>query len=207
MLGTRPDLCSSISLLSRYQNCASEKLLVSLKRVLRYIKGTLELNLVYANKSDNIISGYADADWGGDTTDRKSTSGFCLFVFGNVVLWSSKKQSTVAISTTEAEFIALSSCVTEACWLRNLLLELKLVRTDTKITIYEDNQSTIRSCNTHEQLKRMKHLDIKYHFVKDKIKDGIIILQYINSSEQIADILTKPLNKVVFEKLRKCMLI
>lgn len=147
MLGTRPDLCSSISLLSRYQNCATEKLLTSLKRVLRYIKGTLELKLVYNDKSKNIITGYADADWGGDTTDRKSTSGFCLYVFGNIVSWNLKKQSTVAISTIEAEIIALSFCTSEICWLRNLLLELKLVKTF-KAIIYEDNQSAIRSCTS-----------------------------------------------------------
>lgn len=204
MLGTRPDLCSSISLLSRYQNCASEKLVTSLKRVLRYIKGTLELKLVYENKS-KIISGFADADWGGDAIDRKSTSGFCLYVFGNIVSWNSKKQSTVAMSTTEAEIIALSFCISEACWLRNLLLELKLVE-ELKVVVYEDNQSAIRSLSSHEQLKRIKHLDIKYHFVKDKIKEDIIELRYVSSSNQIADILTKPLNKVTFEKLRSFML-
>lgn len=205
MLGTRPDLCSSISLLSRYQNCASEKLLIALKRVLRYIRGTLELKLVYKCKSSSVISGYADADWGGDTTDRKSTSGFCLYVYGNIISWNSKKQSTVAISTTEAEIIALSLCISEVCWLRNLLLELKLIK-ELKVVIYEDNQSAIRSCSSHEQLKRIKHLDIKYHFAKDKINENIIEIKYIPSNEQIADVLTKPLNKVTFEKLRGFML-
>ena len=111
-----------------------------------------------------MISGYADADWGSDTTERRSTSGFCLYVFGNIVSWTSKKQSTVAMSTTEAEFIALSLCASEICWLRNLLVELRLFKENTKVIIYEDNQSAIRSCNSFEQLKRMKHLDIKYHF-------------------------------------------
>lgn len=169
MLCTRTDLCSSISLLSRFQNCARENLLVALKRVLRYIKGTLNLFLVYKkNNIDTVVTGYADADWGSDTTDRKSTSGFCLFVFGNIISWNSKKQSTVAISTTEAEYIALSFCVSEACWLRNLLLEIKLIDLDTKVIIYEDNQSAIRSSNSHEQLKRMKHLDIKIILLKIK---------------------------------------
>ncbi|KAK9686340.1 hypothetical protein QE152_g37261, partial [Popillia japonica] len=99
MLGTRPDLCSSISLLSRYQNCASQQLHVCLKRVLRYIKGTVDLRIVYKLYNDIMLTGYADADWAGDTTDRKSTSGYCFLIYGCIVSWASKKQSTVALST------------------------------------------------------------------------------------------------------------
>lgn len=204
MLGTRPDLCSSISLLSRYQNCASEGLLIALKRVLRYIKGSIELKLTYCKKNKDVLTGYADADWGGDTTDRRSTSGFCLYVYGNLVSWNSKKQSTVAMSTTEAEIIALSLCISEACWLRNMFLELKFDK-DLKVIIYEDNQSAIRSCSSHEQLKRVKHLDIKYHFTKEKISEGIVELKYVPSCEQVADVFTKPLNRIIFEKLRSLL--
>lgn len=205
MLGTRPDLCSSITLLSRFQNCASNDLWICLKRLLRYIKGTLNLKLLYKrgeNKNECIVTGFADADWGGSTIDRKSTSGYCLKLYGKLILWSSKKQSTVALSSTEAEYISLSLCISEACWLRNLLIELCICNNDTKMIIYEDNQSAIRSCKSLQQLKRMKHIEIKFHFIKEKIKQGIVDVVYIRTNEQIADIFTKPLNKQKFEVLR-----
>jgi hypothetical protein len=205
MLGTRPDLCLSISLLSRFQNCASNLLHNLLKRLLRYVKGTLKLKLIYKRNHVGRIIGYADADWGGDTTDRKSTSGFCFFVNGCIVSWGSKKQSTVALSSTEAEYISLSLCVSEACFLVNMLRELNYFCEKRKAVIFEDNQSTIRCCNSLEQIKRIKHLDIKFHFIKEKIRDGTVEIRYINTREQVADILTKPLNKATFERLRQKM--
>lgn len=205
MLGTRPDLCSSITFLSRFQTCASSDLWVCLKRLLRYIKGTVDLKLTYkSDKTDNILTGYADADWGSNAIDRKSTSGYCFQVYGNLVLWISKKQPTVSLSSCEAEYIALSSCISEACWLQNLILELK-IHDVFSVIIYEDNQSTIKSCNSHEQLKRMKHLDIKYHFVKEKISKGYVVIEYVNTRDQLADILTKPLPRISFEKFRCLM--
>lgn len=146
----------------------------------RYIKGTSDLKLLYRKTNDNVITGYADAEWGGDTTDRKSASGYCFLIFGCYVPWASKKQSTAALSTTEAEYIALSFCISEACWFKNFILELNLSGVDTKVVLCEDNQSAIRSCNPHEQLKRIKHLDIKYHFIKDRVNEGIVDLGYIN---------------------------
>lgn len=205
MIGTRPDLCSSISFLSRYQTCASNELWICLKRILRYIKGSIDLKLIY-NKSvsDTLITGFADADWGSDRIDRRSTSGFCFLIYGNLVAWSSKKQATVAMSSCEAEYVALSQCISEACWLRNMLTELK-INNNIIVIIYEDNQSAIKACNSYEQLKRMKHLDIKYHFIRDKVQSGIIKVEYVYTKEQMADILTKPLNRHSFEKLRHSM--
>lgn len=157
-----------------------------------------------ADISNNLLAGFADADWGSNPIDRKSTSGFCFQVYGNLVMWTSKKQTTVALSSCDSEYVALGSCISEACWLRNLLLELS-ISNDITVTVYEDNQSTIRSCNSHEQLKRMKHLDIKYHFIKQKVDENIIHITYIHTSNQLADILTKPLSRPLFEKLRELM--
>ncbi|KAG5890504.1 hypothetical protein JTB14_016382 [Gonioctena quinquepunctata] len=112
MLCTRPDLCISISILSRYQTCASQELRQAIKRVLRYIKGTRDSMLIFSStKLDNIIEGYADADWAGDRTDCKSTTGYIFKVFGNSISWRSQKQSTVALSSTEAEYVALTNAV------------------------------------------------------------------------------------------------
>ena len=199
MLGSRPDLCAAMSILSRYQSKPSENLWKSLKRLLRYVKGTVDLSLVYkCDESCPILVGYADADWAGDGVDRKSTSGYMFKLFGNTICWSSRKQATVALSSSEAEYVALSSAISEGVWLKSLLQTLNQWKED-PVIIYEDNQSAI--CNAKkEDHKRMKHIDIKHHFIKDKIKKGEIVLKYICSREQLADVLTKPLNKDLFCK-------
>lgn len=175
MLCTRPDLCISVSILSRYQTCASQDLWQALKRVLRYIKGTLHLSLIFKCEDiDNIIVGYADADWAGDRTDRKSTTGYIFKLFGNPISWRSQKQSTVALSSTEAEYIALSQSVSEACWLRYLLHDFEIFDRYVCVMIFEDNQSAIKVSKNPEFHKRLKHVDIKVHFIRDKIKKNIV---------------------------------
>lgn len=200
MIGSRSDLCSSISILSRYHNCASNESYIALKRVLRYVKRTLNVTLIFKQKSNDVIVGYADADWGGNVIDRKSTSGYCLFVYGCIISWCSKKQNSVALSTAEAEYISLSLSISDVCWLRNLLLEIQPAL-NVKATIYEDNQATIQSICGNERLKRMKHIDLKYHFIKDIIEKEIVEIKYIPTTDQLADVLTKPLSKNVFQRL------
>lgn len=123
--GTRPDLCVSVNFLSRYQHCASTALYKALKRILRYIKGTLNISLVY-NSSGHELKGFVDADWAGDVRDRKSTSGYILELYNCPVVWYSKKQLTVSLSSTEAEYIALSYAISEMLWLKKLLLDFNL---------------------------------------------------------------------------------
>lgn len=174
---------------------------------MRYIKGTLDLKLVFSKKLEqNRVMAYADVDWGGDLEDRKSTSGYCCCLYGSLISWVSKKQGTVAMSTTESEYIALSSCISEACWVNNMLFELCIIEFNHTILIFEDNQSTIKVCSPNQQLKRIKHLDIKFHFVRDKIKSGVVELKYIKTADQIADLFTKPLCSSVFVYLRDKML-
>jgi len=155
--------------LSRYQVTANEKLFLALKRVLRYIKRTLHLKMKIDTSSNVEICGYVDSDWGGDTVDRKSTSGFIFKVFGCPVLWASKKQHCVSLSTTESEYIALTAAVTEACWLRQLLNDLYVFVSDKPVVIFEDNQSTINIANNPQNNRRIKHLDIKHFFIKRKL--------------------------------------
>lgn len=145
------------------------------------------------------LVGYVDADCGSDASDRKSVSCFLFKVFGAVVSWSSKKQSTVALSSTEAEYIAACSAVIEAVRLKGLLHDLN-VKAET-VTINEDNQGCIamsKNCKS----KRAKHIDIKYHFLREKVMDGSIQLNYINTEMQVADICTKSLARPTFEKHR-----
>lgn len=207
MLCTRPDLCNSINILSRYQSCASEDLRRALKRVLRYIKGTINLSLIF--KRNNIIEdcivGYVDSDWTGDNIDRRSTAGYIFKVLDCLISWSSKKQPTVALSSAEAEYAAMSIAASEACWLRFSFKDFMVKKEFVCVKLYEDNQSAIRVSKNPEFHKRLKHVDIKYHFIREKIKENIIDVTYISTNDQIADILTKPLGKSKFNKLRELM--
>jgi len=127
MFGTHPDLSTSVNFCSRLQNKPSNQLWKILKRILRYIKGTLDYELFYCNYNKNKLVGYADSDWAGDETDRKSTTGFLFKLFGSTVCWNTKKQSSVAVSSTEAECVA--EATHEGIWLNNLLSDFGFAKT------------------------------------------------------------------------------
>jgi hypothetical protein len=167
--------------------------------MLRYLKDTQHFGLIYRRQTAPVLAAYADSDWAG-SLDRKSTTGFLLQVHGNVVCWSTKKQNTVALSSTEAEYVALACAAAELVWLRNLLRDMHVTYEDSTI-MFEDNQSCIHLLSKYE-LRRMKHLDVKYHFVRDLAMSKIIDVKYIPSNEQRADILTKGLPRTSFEKLK-----
>lgn len=192
MLGTRPDLCFAISYFSRYQDKATKTHWTQLKRVLPYLKGISSYHLVYTRKDGaHPLVGYVDADWANDPDERKSTSGYIFEVYGNPVCWASKKQGVVALSTTEAEYIAAAQAVCEAMWLKKLFKDIGYVIKST-IPIYEDNQGCIFLCK-HPEPKRTKHIDVKYHYVREKVWSKQVELKYIPSKEQKADVFTKPL--------------
>lgn len=144
MMGTRPDLCFIVGYLSRFQDAANTEHWNQAKRVLRYVQGTRNVELVYRCSQNNVpITGFVDADYANDVEDRKSISGFLLKVFGCIVAWSSKKQTAVAISSTEAEYVAMSSCVSESIWLSGLMGDLGEVKLMYPIPVFEDNQAAI----------------------------------------------------------------
>lgn len=198
MLCTRPDLCVSLNILSRFQNKNNKELWQNLKRILRYIKGTLNLCLTYEkNDCQQTLTGYVDSDWGGDEVDRKSTTGYLFKLYDNTISWSSKRQHSVATSSTEAEYMALFEGAREACWLKSVLTNIKLELLE-PIIIYEDNNGCISIANNPTDHKRTKHIDIKYHFTREKIQEKLITLKYLSTGEQLADILTKQLAAVKF---------
>uniref|UniRef100_A0A0A9YPH4 Copia protein n=1 Tax=Lygus hesperus TaxID=30085 RepID=A0A0A9YPH4_LYGHE len=202
MIGSRPDLCFAINFFSRYQESPTVEHWNYLKRVLRYIRGSAHLGLLYSDKKcEYVLSGFVDADWVGDVDDRRSVSGYCMYACGNIVSWATKKQTTVSLSSTEAEYVALSSAVCEAISLNGVVNDLGL-KSDF-VMLFEDNQSCIHLARNRENSKRIKHIDIKHHFIREKVDEGVIKLNYVSTSEQNADILTKGLDKQSFEYLRK----
>lgn len=152
------------------------------------------------NESADPLVGYADADWASDAEDRKSVSGYVFTVFGNAVSWSSKKQVTVATSSSEAEYVSLSSAVSEAIWLSGVMADLQLKRPSDPVVIFEDNQGAIGMAKNCES-KRSKHIDIKHHFIRDHIANGRVAVKYISTENQLADLFTKPVDAVHLEKL------
>ncbi|KAG5232745.1 Retrovirus-related polyprotein from transposon [Salix suchowensis] len=143
LTATRPDTMFVVSLISRFMECPTEEHLAAAKRVLRYLKGTINLGIFYRKGGHAELEGYSDSDYAGDLDDRKSTSGYLFMLRSGSVCWSSKKQPVVSLSTTEAEFIAAASCACQATWLRRIMKELGQAQVD-PTTIFCDNNSAIK---------------------------------------------------------------
>jgi hypothetical protein len=203
----RVDIAHAVNVLSRYMQCPQLDHLIAAKRVLRYLKGTADVGLVYRSGSDDgaVASAYCDADWAGDVDDRKSTSGYVVMVNGNTISWMSGKQKTVSLSTAEAEYIAVSSVVQEITWVNSMLEELSFKQT-TPTAIMCDNQAAIQISDSDIHHQKTKHIAIRYHFIRDAVCSKQIKLEYVASANQLADILTKPLGKQVFIRLRNSIM-
>lgn len=202
---TRPDIQHAVSQLGKYVSNPQPAHWYACKRVLRYLKKTSDVGLTFKLNphSDNIVLGpvYADANWAGDLDDRKSTTGVVMKINGCAVSWMSKKQRTVAQSTAEAEYIAMSMAVKEIMWMRQLLKEMMLEQKDGTV-LYCDNNSAIITAQHETQHSRMKHIDISYHAVREQVINKNVNIKWIPTLQQQADILTKGLGKHLFEPLR-----
>ena len=196
---TRPDIAFAVSRAARFCSKPTHQHLIAVKRILRYLQGTIKHGLLYQKSVSKAVIGYSDADWGGDTTDCKSTSGYLFQIGGTAISWQSKKQSCVSLST--AEYVALAGTTQEALWLKQLNADLTGV-TD-PITVDEDNQSAIAIAKNPQFHGRVKHINIKYHFLREQVNSNNIELKYCKTSEMIADMLTKGLSRIQFEKLRR----
>jgi hypothetical protein len=186
---TRPDIAFAVSSVARYTAEPTVDHWKAVKHIFRYLVGTVNYGLLYSRTSNDCI-GYSDSDWGGDLDDRKSTSGYVFKIGGAPISWQSRKQSCVALSTSEAEYIALTCAAQEAIWLHQLLTELEQ-EPEKKIVIYVDNQSTI-CLSTNPQFRgRSKHISIKYHYIRGQVRDGTVDLKYCRSEEMLADVFTK----------------
>ncbi|CAL9028826.1 unnamed protein product [Prunus brigantina] len=201
---TRPDIMYAVSLVSRYMEKPTEMHLNAAKRILRYVKGTIDYGVFYKSDDGSGFVGYTDSDYAGDIDDRKSTSGHTFLLNSGAVSWSSKKQQIVTLSSTEAEYVAAAASSCQAMWLMKIFEVLGDAQKG-PTTIYCDNMSTIKLSRNPVMHGRSKHIDVRFHFLRDLCSDGKIVLEYCKSGEQVADILTKPLKQPAFEKLRSMM--
>ncbi|KAI3735591.1 hypothetical protein L6452_15098 [Arctium lappa] len=199
LTASRPDIMYSTCLCARYQSEPKESHLIAVKRIFRYLKGTPNLGLWYPKDSGFDLTGYSDSDFAGCKLDRKSTTGGCQLLGGKLVSWTSKKQNSVSTSTAEAEYVAAGSCCSQILWMRNQLLDYDLQLS--KIPIYCDSTSAIAIANNPVLHSKTKHIEIRYHFIRDHVMNGDIELHFIPTDFQLADIFTKPLDETRFNFL------
>ena len=204
---TRPDILNVVNQLSRFFEKPNTTHWQAAKHVLRYLKGTINLRLTFAKNSSMKLVGNADADWSGDLDDRKSTTGYYFKFQGNgaAICWEVKKQATVALSSTEAEYQAMAAAVQEAIYLRALMKDFGYPMKEPTY-IGEDNQSCIKMCHNPVMHKRSKHIDTKLHFMRERVENGEVGIHYIPTEDMTADILTKSLPRIKVEKHRYVLL-
>ena len=174
---------------------------VAAKRIVRYIKGAMDLCLFYNYGNEAKLYGYLDNDWGGDQNERKSTTGYMFYLGSTAFALVFKKQSIIVLSTYEAKYGAALVEVCEVIWLRNLLEEFDHPK-DESTTIHVDNKSAIKLAKNPIQHGRSKHIDIKFHFIRDHVKQKTMKLEYCSTTEQVADIFTKALPTDTFIRLK-----
>ncbi|KAJ7295085.1 hypothetical protein O6H91_Y213600 [Diphasiastrum complanatum] len=199
---TRPYICYVVGIVSQFMAAPTETHWKVAKRILRYLKGTSEYGLIY-NKHDGLpeLRGYVDVDWGGDYDDRRSATGYVFQFCGSCFSWPSKKQSTIALSTTEAEYKTMCSVAQEAIWLRQILEEVGMKQKN-PTTLHSASQSGIQLAKNPVFHARTKHIEIQYHFIRERLLSREIYVAHCSTEEQLADIFTKPLVGEKFDKFR-----
>jgi hypothetical protein len=208
MIFTRPDIAFTIGKLSQYMSDPAEHHGHALKNLLRYLRSTVTMKLRYGpggEHSQFVV--YSDADWASDMVDRKSVSGSTAMFYGGPISWSSKKQRSVATSSCESEYIALSTSCKQGQWIAQVFRDLgfpKYIGKDTnKVQMLGDNQGAIALTKNPHLHERSKHIDICYHFIRDLAEQGKLDVVYVPTEDMVADGMTKPLQRVAFERFKK----
>ncbi|KAE8663053.1 hypothetical protein F3Y22_tig00113123pilonHSYRG00166 [Hibiscus syriacus] len=199
---TRPDISYAVGVMSRYMQNPKKPHLEAVRRILRYVKNTIDYGLLYKKGEDCKLVGYCDADYAGDHDTRRSTTGYVFKLGSGIISWCSKRQPTVSLSTTEAEYRAAAMAAQESTWLIQLMNNLHQP-VDYAIPLYCDNQSTIRLAENPVFHARTKHVEVHYHFVREKVLQEEIEMRQIKTDEQIADLFTKSLSVGKFEHFRR----
>ena len=201
---TRPDIAFAVCRLSRFLENPGIQHWKAAIRIVRYLKSTLDFGITYSGRSNgelNKVKAYCDADWGSNVDDRRSVSGIMIIMNGGPVVFKAKYQRTAALSSAEAEYMALSLCTQEVLWTRAILHDLGIKQKEATLVL-EDNQGAIALANNDGYHARSKHVDIRHHFIRDHVSNGNIIVKYISTEHQAADMLTKGLGTKRFKFVR-----
>ena len=198
---SRPDIAFSVGVCSRFQSNPKVSHLNAVKRIIKEVGRTCDYGLFYSKESNLSLARFSNSNWTSNVNDRKSTTGGCFYVGANFVAWMSKKQNFVSLSTAEAEYIAVRSCCSKFLWMKKLLSDYGISQ-DTMV-VYCDNSSAIDISKNPIQHFKTKHIEIRYHFIRDFVERKIVSLEYIPTECQNADIFTKPLDRSKFETLHQ----
>jgi hypothetical protein len=199
---SHPDIMQDVGMVGHYQSAPKQSHLVAVKRIFKYLKGTMTYGLWYPRSHNFQLTSYSDADWENCVDERKSTSGGAFFLGDSLVAWISKKQGSIYLSNTEDEYIVAATCCTQILCMIQTLADLKVNYTD-PITIHCDKTSAISVSKNPVLHSKTKHIPIKYHFLEEQVTNRVVHLNYIPSTEQITNIFTKPLAKTPFDCLRQ----
>jgi histone deacetylase 1/2 len=194
---TRPDLSFAVNKVCQFIQSPTSVHWVAVKRILRFVKGTVDEGLKIQRSRNILLSGFSDADWAGCPDDRRSTSGFAVFLGTNLVSWSSRKQATVSRSSTEAEYKAIANVTAEIIWIQSLLRELGVFLRD-RPRLWCDNLGATYLTTNPMFHARTKHIEVDFHFVREQVTRKAMEVRFISSKDQVADILTKPLSRAPF---------
>ncbi|KAD4385721.1 hypothetical protein E3N88_25890 [Mikania micrantha] len=198
LTASRPDIMYATCVCARYQSAPKQSHLSFVKRILRYLKGTHVLGIWYPANQICKLVGFSDSDYAGCSLTRKSTSGGCQFFAGCLVSWQSKKQTSVSNSTAEAEYIAAAHCTAQILWLQYQLLDFGITELKTPLLI--DSEAAKNIIKNPVYHSKTKHIEIRHHFIRDSFEKGLIVPEHVSTSDQIADIFTKPLDSSTFSK-------
>jgi len=196
---TRPDIGFAVSKLSQFMHNPKVSHWKAIKRLLRYLKHTSTLGVQLSREPADRLLAYSDSDWAGNPQDRTSTTGYVVYLGNSPVSWSSKKQKSVSRSSTEAEYRVVATVVSEVNWLTNLLRELH-ISLFASPTVFCDNVSTTYICANPVFHRRMKHIAIDFHFVREQVQQKALEVRHLHSTDQVADVLTKPLPRTAFQR-------
>jgi hypothetical protein len=204
LVNSRPDLAFSVGMVSRFMETPNSEHWSAIKRIIRYVAGTTELGCKFVKGSHSELVGYTNSDHAGDVEKRKSTSGVVFFLGGNIVTWNSQKQKVVSLSSCESEYIAAATGTCQGVWLSRLLADLTCSEVR-KFKLLIDNRSAQELSKNPVFHERTKHIDTRYHFIRECVAEGVVDVEHVCTDDQLADILTKPLGRIRFIELRRQM--
>ena len=199
MLCTRSDICFAVGMVSRYQSNPRHAHWVTVKRIFRYLRGTTDFALCF-HRGDLRLKGYNDADWADDRDERKSTSSYAFILRDNALSWCSKKQTYVALSMMVSKYVACAAAVQEAVWLKRFLQRQGITAySEEAVTLYSDSTAALAYAKDPKYHGKSKHIEIKYHFIRDMVMRGEVVMKHISTGSMVADPLIKPIARDVFQ--------